>query len=314
MIDFSSVGAWFDQAGKDAGEWFDQAGKDVFGVIATVNDDGPDYSPNDGASPVGTEKEKIHWDDGLSQTEEEKYQMYRKLRDRVIKVTDTVEGTGDEVSYGQRVAVHYRLALEDGYEIDRSIYGNPLRISIGDGNLIGLEAGLQGMKVGGERTLEIPPRFGYGSRGVGGIIPPNATLFYSVELVAVEDIQNVSMSTDSASDEFSLPSNLDPMALAQGGDFAGHPRFFHLPNSESIATGLCVETYDPLTNPDTALKNSVSEIMEPDSFGISGREGAAIELDNELQIFLTEGSAEFSDEKLQAELVNSMTAPSEFLA
>ena len=54
--------------------------------------------------------------------------------------------------------------------------------------------------------------------------------------------------------------------------------------------------------------------MEPDSFGINGREGAAIELDNELQIFLTEGSAEFSDEKLQAELVNSMTAPSEFLA
>ena len=85
-------------------------------------------------------------------------------------------------------------------------------------------------------------------------------------------------------------------------------------NSEPIQFEGVLETFDPITNPNPALQSTVYEIIEADTFGISGNAGTVIEPVNELQGFLTDGSAEFSEEQLQADLVNSMAAPSEVLA
>jgi FKBP-type peptidyl-prolyl cis-trans isomerase len=106
-------------------------------------------------------------------------------------INDVVVGSGDTAAAGQQVSVHYTGWLlfggEKGKKFDSSKdRGDPFEFALGGGQVIkGWDEGVQGMKVGGTRTLTIPPALGYGARGAGGVIPPNATLIFEVELLAV---------------------------------------------------------------------------------------------------------------------------------
>ena len=97
-------------------------------------------------------------------------------------------GTGAEATAGQHVQVHYTGWLTDGKKFDSSKDRNdPFVFPLGARHVIsGWDEGVQGMKVGGRRKLTIPPNLGYGARGAGGVIPPNATLVFEVELLAVK--------------------------------------------------------------------------------------------------------------------------------
>ena len=113
--------------------------------------------------------------------------------DSGLKYVDTVEGTGVSPQKGQTCKVHYTGWLNDGRggrgkKFDSSVdRGQPLPIPIGVGRVIkGWDEGVIGMKVGGKRTLYIPSYLGYGPRGAGGDIPPNADLIFDVELIAVQ--------------------------------------------------------------------------------------------------------------------------------
>ena len=96
-------------------------------------------------------------------------------------------GTGVPATAGKRVTVHYTGWLTDGKKFDSSKdRGQPFEFPLGAGRVIpGWDEGVQGMKVGGMRQLQIPPDLGYGARGAGGVIPPNATLVFEVELLGV---------------------------------------------------------------------------------------------------------------------------------
>ena len=100
---------------------------------------------------------------------------------------DLTEGQGDTAAAGQRVSVHYTGWLTDGTKFDSSKDRNdPFDFPLGAGHVIrGWDEGVQGMKVGGVRKLTIPPQLGYGARGAGGVIPPNATLVFEVELLGI---------------------------------------------------------------------------------------------------------------------------------
>jgi FKBP-type peptidyl-prolyl cis-trans isomerase FkpA len=111
-----------------------------------------------------------------------------------LQFDDTTLGQGDEARSGQRVSVHYTGWLHDidkplgrGTKFDSSKdRGQPFAFHLGAGQVIaGWDQGVQGMKVGGTRVLLIPPELGYGTRGAGGVIPPNATLVFEVDLLAV---------------------------------------------------------------------------------------------------------------------------------
>ncbi len=101
---------------------------------------------------------------------------------------DTKVGTGDEAVVGKAVSVHYTGWLTDGTKFDSSKdRGTPFSFTLGSGQVIkGWDQGVAGMKVGGIRKLTIPPELGYGARGAGGVIPPNATLVFEVELLGVQ--------------------------------------------------------------------------------------------------------------------------------
>ena len=101
---------------------------------------------------------------------------------------DTKVGTGDEAVTGKQVTVHYTGWLADGTKFDSSKdRGTPFSFQLGGGQVIkGWDQGVVGMKVGGIRKLTIPPELGYGARGAGGVIPPNATLVFEVELLGVQ--------------------------------------------------------------------------------------------------------------------------------
>lgn len=105
-----------------------------------------------------------------------------------LKIEDTQVGTGAEAKTGSKVAVHYRGMLTSGSVFDESYKrGQPIEITLGAQQVIeGWEKGIPGMKVGGKRTLTIPPAMGYGPNGYPPIIPGNATLIFEVELVSVQ--------------------------------------------------------------------------------------------------------------------------------
>ena len=105
-----------------------------------------------------------------------------------LVIEDIEVGSGAEASAGQHVQVHYTGWLTDGKKFDSSKDRNdPFVFPLGARHVIaGWDEGVQGMKVGGVRKLTIPPELGYGARGAGGVIPPNDTLVFEVELLAVK--------------------------------------------------------------------------------------------------------------------------------
>jgi peptidylprolyl isomerase len=109
-----------------------------------------------------------------------------------LQMIDTQAGTGAQPKSGQTAVVHYTGYLNDngkkGKKFDSSVdRGSPFEFPIGQGRVIkGWDEGVASMKVGGKRTLIIPPQLGYGERGAGGVIPPNATLIFDVELLGVK--------------------------------------------------------------------------------------------------------------------------------
>jgi FKBP-type peptidyl-prolyl cis-trans isomerase FkpA len=112
-----------------------------------------------------------------------------------LKKIDVVVGTGADATPGSNVSVHYTGWLYDpsapnnkGKKFDSSLdRGQPFGFPLGGGRVIrGWDEGVAGMKVGGKRTLIIPPEMGYGANGAGGVIPPNATLLFDVELLGVK--------------------------------------------------------------------------------------------------------------------------------
>ena len=112
-----------------------------------------------------------------------------------LEKVDTVTGSGAEAKAGQRVRVHYTGWLYDAGKADKrgtkfdssKDHGQPFDFALGAKQVIsGWDEGVAGMKVGGTRILTIPPHMGYGARGAGGVIPPNATLVFEVELLEVK--------------------------------------------------------------------------------------------------------------------------------
>ncbi len=109
-----------------------------------------------------------------------------------LQTIDTVIGTGASPSRGQTCVMHYTGWLyeggQKGKKFDSSVdRGQPFEFPIGTGMVIkGWDEGVSSMKVGGKRTLIIPPHMGYGARGAGGVIPPNATLMFDVELLSLK--------------------------------------------------------------------------------------------------------------------------------
>ena len=106
----------------------------------------------------------------------------------ILEMIDEMVGSGAEAVAGKNITVHYSGFLTDGTKFDSSLDRNdPFSFRLGAGQVIkGWDEGFAGMKVGGKRKLTIPSHMGYGKRGAGGVIPPDATLIFNVELLGVD--------------------------------------------------------------------------------------------------------------------------------
>jgi FKBP-type peptidyl-prolyl cis-trans isomerase len=104
-----------------------------------------------------------------------------------MKIEILKQGTGEAAKSGDTVTVNYVGTLQDGTKFDSSIdRGQPFQFTLGQNRVIqGWELGVTGMKVGEKRKLTIPPELGYGSQGAGGVIPPNATLIFEIDLLGI---------------------------------------------------------------------------------------------------------------------------------
>jgi len=113
--------------------------------------------------------------------------MSQYTTDSGLIIEDITVGTGAAAAVGQTVHVHYTGWLMDGTKFDSSKDRNePFEFPLGGQYVIaGWDEGVQGMLVGGTRKLTIPPQLGYGARGAGGVIPPNATLLFEIELLGL---------------------------------------------------------------------------------------------------------------------------------
>ncbi|HWV46232.1 MAG TPA: FKBP-type peptidyl-prolyl cis-trans isomerase [Nitrospira sp.] len=128
----------------------------------------------------------LGWGNAMAGNEKET-SMQEVTTSSGLKYVDQVIGVGDAAVVGKTASVHYTGWLENGKKFDSSVdRGQPFSFPLGAGRVIkGWDEGVQGMKVGGKRKLTIPSDLGYGSRGAGGVIPPNATLIFDVELLGV---------------------------------------------------------------------------------------------------------------------------------
>ena len=127
----------------------------------------------------------VLWPTGPAIGQEEEEEMV--TTESGLQYRDLAEGEGPAARKGDTVEVHYTGWLEDGTKFDSSVdRGRPFSFRLGAGRVIrGWDEGVQGMKTGGKRKLVIPAKLGYGKRGAGNVIPPNATLIFEVELLAI---------------------------------------------------------------------------------------------------------------------------------
>jgi len=125
----------------------------------------------------------------ISRANEEKTKIIAEQKANMdkLQIEDVVVGTGTEAKANDRVSVNYVGTLDNGKKFDSSYdRGTPFEFTLGVGQVIqGWDLGVAGMKVGGKRKLTIPAELGYGAQGAAGVIPPNATLHFTVELLAV---------------------------------------------------------------------------------------------------------------------------------
>lgn len=146
----------------------------ALGVLYFVFDKGASGPETETSTQVEFEKQKL--------LESKPEMPTNEVVAEVVK-----EGSGKAVEAGDRLTVHYTGWLTNGTKFDSSVdRGQPFQFTLGEGQVIrGWEVGVAGMKVGEKRRLTIPPDLAYGSAGVGGVIPPNATLLFEVELLAI---------------------------------------------------------------------------------------------------------------------------------
>jgi FKBP-type peptidyl-prolyl cis-trans isomerase len=123
----------------------------------------------------------------LSQSQQQNQQPSDNYNIKEMKVEILTQGTGEGAKAGDLVTVNYVGTLEDGTKFDSSIdRGQPFAFTLGQNSVIqGWEQGLLGMKVGEKRKLTIPPELGYGNQGAGGVIPPNATLIFEIDMISI---------------------------------------------------------------------------------------------------------------------------------
>ncbi|NTW89783.1 MAG: FKBP-type peptidyl-prolyl cis-trans isomerase [Candidatus Moranbacteria bacterium] len=157
-----------------------QAARSVGAASGSVAGTGNPDIGQENAVPAGksggSQEKKVSTDNTTTMTDE-------------LKIEKTGEGTGDRVTKkGDTISVHYTGTLTDGTKFDSSVdRGTPFSFTVGGGQVIaGWDQGLLDMKVGEKRRLTIPASLGYGARGAGNVIPPNATLIFDVELISIK--------------------------------------------------------------------------------------------------------------------------------